>query len=255
MRLGIVGMGRMGSAVQELALQRGHEVVLTLDVSDDQGALERQLRSGGPEVLIEFTTAGAVLPNIRAAAATGIPMVVGTTGWLPQLEQAEQVIRSHDGALVYGSNFSIGANLFKKLVETAGILFDSFPDYDPFIIEHHHRHKVDAPSGTAALLAETLLRTVTRKARAQAGNASGAIANEALQVSSVRAGSAFGVHEVGFDGRHDLVTLRHEARGRTGFAEGALWAAEWILGRTGVYAFSEALFGSLGDTEEDLEHA
>ena len=250
MRIGIVGFGRMGQAVHAVAVVRGHEVAFTHDLTEDAPPLVDRLRETSPDVLIEFTTAEAVLPNVRVAAEAGIPIVVGTTGWLDHLGDAEAVVRAGSGSLLYGSNFSIGANLFQKIVETAGYLFDAFPDYDPFIVEHHHRQKTDAPSGTAEMLAETVLQTVTRKAMIQRGNTEGRISEEALQVSSVRAGHAFGKHEVGFDGETDTVRLTHEARGLNGFAEGSVWGAEWLLDKTGVFSFSEALFGGTEEAED-----
>jgi 4-hydroxy-tetrahydrodipicolinate reductase len=181
------------------------------------------------------------MPNIRRVAKAKVPMVVGTTGWYDGLEEARQLIEKHESVLVFGANFSIGANLFLKMAEYAARLFNAFPEYDPYVVEHHHRDKVDAPSGTALRLAEQLLAHTERKTRIQAGNPTGKIASDALHVVSLRAGAAFGRHDLCFDSPTDTVELVHTARNREGFAQGALYAAEWIRGKKGVFEFADLL--------------
>ncbi|MEZ4415976.1 MAG: 4-hydroxy-tetrahydrodipicolinate reductase [Gemmatimonadota bacterium] len=256
MKIGLLGYGRMGRMVEQAAQARGHLVVLRVDPQGEDGAvgaataptdLTARLRAEAPDVLIDFTTADAVLPNLDAALAAQVPLVVGTTGWSDHLEEARTRVQKAGGALLHGSNFSIGANLFARIVRNAGRLFDRFADYDPYVLEYHHRLKVDAPSGTAETLARSLLETLGRKRRLQVGNPEGRIAEDALQVSSVRAGHAFGLHEVGFDGEVDRITLMHEAKSRMGFAQGAVFAAEWIQGRSGVFSIEDALFGESDD--------
>ena len=151
------------------------------------------------------------------------------------------IVEDRGTALVRGANFSIGANRFFELVAEAARLFDRFQDYDPYVWEHHHHGKADAPSGTALRLAEALVESIGRKVRIQPGNPEGSIEDDALHVSSVRAGAAFGQHRVGFDSEDDTIELVHTARGRRGFARGALVAAEWILDKRGVFEFSDVL--------------
>ena len=239
MKLVLVGKGRMGSEVSRLASDAGHEIVLVLDsgsnrdgVGLDAGALS------AADAVVDFSRGDAALTHIRRSAESGVPIVVGTTGWYDELDDARKSVERHGTALVYGANFSIGANLFLKLAENGARLFGRFPDYDAYILEHHHRDKVDAPSGTAHRLAQIVLAETPTKTHVQPGNPPGKIAPDALHLSSLRAGAAFGRHAVGFDSVADSVEIAHTARSREGFARGALFAAEWIRGKRGVFEFS-----------------
>lgn len=245
MILGLVGRGPMGSEVERLARSEGHEVAFGLDSGSNAGGRGLTHESlTGIDVVIDFSLPGVVLENIRRVSETGVPMVVGTTGWYDQLETARRWVEENDSALVYGANFSIGAHLFFELAKVAAELFDGFPAYDPFVFEHHHREKADTPSGTALRLARLVLDRIERKTEIQIGNPEGKIAKEALHVSSLRAGGAFGHHVLGFDGTGDTVEIAHVARSREGFARGALYAAEWIRGKKGVFDFADLLNGS-----------
>jgi 4-hydroxy-tetrahydrodipicolinate reductase len=232
----------MGKEVARLALEAGHEVKLSLDsASNMEGKGLTSQALSEVEVAIDFSRPAGVMSNIRRVAEVGVPIVVGTTGWYDGLREAREVIEEHRTALIYGANFSIGANLFVKLVEDAARLFEPFPDYDPYVSEHHHRDKADAPSGTALRLADVVLARTSRKTRIEAGNPKGKVPADALHVVSLRAGAAFGGHRVGFDGSADTVELVHTARNREGFARGALFAAEWIREKKGFYEFSSLL--------------
>ncbi len=242
MNLALVGRGRMGSEVERLARADGHKIQFTIDLPENaDGAGLTPEALAGVEAVIDFSQPEAVLPNIRRVAKAKVPMVVGTTGWYDGLEEVRQLIEKHESALVFGANFSIGANLFLKMAEYAARLFNAFPEYDPYVVEHHHRDKVDTPSGTALRLAEQLLAHTERKTRIQAGNPTGKIAPDALHVVSLRAGAAFGRHDLCFDSPTDTVELVHTARNREGFAQGALYAAEWIRGKKGVFEFADLL--------------
>lgn len=242
MNLALVGQGRMGSEVERLAREDGHKIQFTMDLPENaDGAGLTPEALAGVEAVIDFSQPEAVMPNIRRVAKAKVPMVVGTTGWYDGLEEARQLIEKHESALVFGANFSIGANLFLKMAEYAARLFNPFPEYDPYVVEHHHRDKVDAPSGTALRLAEQLLAHTERKTRIQVGNPTGKIAPDALHVVSLRAGAAFGRHGLCFDSPTDTVELVHSARNREGFARGALYAAEWIRGKKGVFEFADLL--------------
>ena len=242
MNLAVVGRGRMGTEIERLARAEGHTIQFTIDLPENAGGAGLTPSAlSGVDVVIDFSQPEAVLPNIRRVAKAKVPMVVGTTGWYDGLDEARRLIQQHDSALVFGANFSIGANLFLKMADYAARLFDPFPDYDPYIVEHHHRDKLDAPSGTALHLAERLLERTKRKTRIQTGNPSGKIAPDALQVASLRAGAAFGRHVLAFDSPTDAVELVHTARNREGFARGALFAAEWIRGKKGVFEFADLL--------------
>jgi 4-hydroxy-tetrahydrodipicolinate reductase len=168
-------------------------------------------------------------------------MVEGTTGWYGDIDEVRAIVESSGMGFVYAANFSIGANLLIKLTGEAAKLFDRFEDYDPYVYEHHHRGKVDAPSGTALRLGETILASMERKSRMQIGNPEGRISTGDLNVSSLRAGTAFGQHKVGFDSTADSLELTLTARSREGLARGTLFAAEWIKDKKGFFEFSECL--------------
>ena len=239
MKLALLGMGRMGTEIDRLALAAGHDVVARVDVATnpDPAPLPEQLRDA--EVVIDFTVPGAVLENIKEVAAAGLPMVVGTTGWYDAMDQARDLVAGAGTGFIWGSNFSIGAQVLMQLVRQAATLLDRFPQYDPSVFEHHHTAKKDAPSGTALTLAQRILDVMDRKQRVQAGNPDGAIDPAALHVASLRAGEAFGHHKVGFDAAAESIELVHTAHNRDGFVLGAFYAAEWIKDRTGFYEFSQ----------------
>lgn len=191
------------------------------DLSIDQLA-EKLL---GHDAAIDFSTGDAVLKNIEACVRARVPLVEGTTGWQADEAKAKQIVADHNGALLFGANFSIGVNLFYRLTEHAAKLFAAVEGYDPFIEEAHHKRKKDAPSGTAIKLRDIMSEHLP-------GN---------IPTSSTRAGYIPGTHRIGFDSEPDQVLLTHTARSRQGFAAGALVASHWIVGRTGVFEFSEVI--------------
>jgi len=241
-KLALLGYGRMGHEVEAAARARGHQIAVALDVDDNAGGAGIVAQTfGGVDAAIDFSHADAVYDNVDGTTRLGVPLVIGTTGWNDRIDELRALVDERDGAVVYAANFSVGANLFFRLVDHAARLFEPFDEYDPYVFEHHHRDKVDAPSGTALRLARLVTAASSRKQSVQAGNPEGAIARDALHVASLRAGAAFGEHVVGFDGSADTIKLEHLARGRQGFARGAVLAAEWIAGRRGFFAFDAVL--------------
>ena len=230
MKIAIVGYGKMGKIVERIALERGHSVVARFDIDNNVGGAGLTAESlAGADAAIEFSTPEATMDNIRRLVSLRVPTVVGTTGWYAQLDEVRQLVESNDAALVWGANFSIGVNLFFKLVREASALFARYNQYDPFLIEAHHQFKKDAPSGTA-LVAARMMRE--------------AYGDRTPAAVSVRAGHIPGTHEVGFDSEADTITLTHTARNREGFAAGAVLAAERIVGKQGLYEFPELLFAA-----------
>ena len=226
MRIALIGNGAMGQLVAAEAKAAGDEVATIVtskerDLNPDQ--LAQKLR--GHDVVIDFSVGEAVLRNIEACARAGVPLVEGTTGWKTHEQTARQIVAEHSGALVYGANFSIGVNLFYRIVERAAQLFASVENYAPFIEEAHHMRKRDAPSGTALQLRDLMAKHLGPQ----------------IPTASTRAGYIPGTHRVGFDSEGDQVLLVHSARSRRGFASGALLAAHWIAGKTGVFEFSEVI--------------
>ena len=225
MNIALLGHGAMGQLVAAEARKAGDDVgtIITSKANaEDVDQLSARLRSH--DVAIDFSVAGAVLKNIEACARAGLPLVEGTTGW-GHIEQAKGIVAHHGGALVYGANFSIGVNIFYRIVKQAAALFAAVDQYAPFIEEAHHARKRDAPSGTALRLRELMSEHLGSE----------------IPTSSTRAGYIPGTHRVGFDSVADQIVLTHEARSRQGFAAGALLAAHWIIGRTGIYEFSEVM--------------
>ena len=224
MKLGLIGYGAMGRLVGDLATQRGHEIAVKIDIDEAHGSVEDLIESLRIcDVAIDFSIADAVPKNAEACARAHVPLVVGTTGWLSGIESVRRVVQGHNGTLIYGANFSIGVQIFYRIAARAAELFRNIETYDPFIEEAHHKRKRDAPSGTALQLGKIAEHGLNRE----------------VPVSSTRAGYIPGTHRLGFDSAADQIRITHEARSREGFAAGALMAAEWIVGRTGFYEFSE----------------
>ena len=229
MRLALVGYGKMGRVLESLAAEYQAEVVLRLDeFNNADGAGMTPEAFAGVDAAIEFTAPDAVLGNLRRLAELGIPTVCGTTGWYSELPAVAERFQSRGGRLVYAPNFSIGVNLFERIVADAATLFAGHEEYGAWAWEMHHDQKKDAPSGTL----KSLVRTMRQSGYALP-----------VDVSSSRAGKVPGTHVIGFDSAADTIELRHTARNREGFARGALHAARWLLNHEGVHAFSDVLFG------------
>jgi 4-hydroxy-tetrahydrodipicolinate reductase len=224
LKLALIGYGAMGQLVTKLAAEQGHEIAVTLTSSDHNRTvpeLANELRNC--DAAIDFSIAAAVLKNVELCSRAGVPLVEGTTGWNSQLDQAKKVVTQNDAALIYGANFSVGVQVFYRIAARAAELFRDLESYDAFIEEAHHKRKRDAPSGTAAQLKQIAADGFGRD----------------LPVTSTRAGYIPGTHRLGFDSAADQIMLTHTARSREGFAAGALVAARWIIGRKGVFEFSE----------------
>ena len=231
MKVAVVGHGTMGREIEAVLREVGHEPVIV-----GRGAA---FPSGCP-VGIDFTRADAVAANVAAALAQGARYVVGTTGWQERLAEMRGLVERAGGGLVYGANFSIGIQLFCRIVRQAAGLLAAFPDYDPYVLERHHRRKRDAPSGTARTLAAILASSGGRRQR-PTSTLEGPLPEDAFHVAALRAGGIVGDHTVGFDAGGDEILLEHRARSRRGFALGAVRAAEWIANRTGFHAFEDIL--------------
>ncbi len=228
MNIAIIGYGKMGKMIEQAALARGHSISAKFDIDNNvNGAGLTAETLAGVDVAIDFSIPDAVLPNIKKLQSLGVPTVVGATGWYDKIEEVKNAVAAHNGSLVWASNFSVGMNLFFKTIKYAAELFARFAEYDPFIVEQHHKFKLDAPSGTAFV--------IERQMRESYGE-------RTPHSVSIRAGHAPGMHEVGFDSEADHLSFSHTARSRQGFAVGAIIAAEMIVGRKGCYEFPELLF-------------
>ena len=240
MKLALVGYGKMGRAVENVAMERGHEVVARIDPTLDTHDIDAETL-GGADVAIEFTVPAAAVDNITALAAAGVDAVVGTTGWHQRLDEATEAVVGAGTGMVHASNFSLGVSLFLRLARTAAKMADALSEYDLHIREAHHRQKIDHPSGTAITLADILIKELARKESWSATLPDGAPHPQVLYVASERVGDTAGSHIVGLEGPDDRIELRHEARTRAGFGRGAIAAAEWIRGRPGVFTLDDML--------------
>jgi 4-hydroxy-tetrahydrodipicolinate reductase len=226
MRIALIGNGAMGGLVSTLASAAGDEVGAILSSrSANKSIAELVTEIHGHEVAIDFSISAAVVRNAEVCARAGVPLVEGTTGWQDQNAEVRRIIADHKGALVYGANFSIGVNIFYRMVSHASVLLAGLDQYGSFIEEEHHSRKRDAPSGTALQLKKLMTEHWQHD----------------IPIASVRAGHIPGTHTVGFDSEADQIRLTHMARSREGFAAGALLAARWIVGREGIYEFSDVI--------------
>ena len=226
--LAIVGYGKMGKFIEQLAPEYGFSVALKLDEFNnaDYAAMTKE-NFAGIDVAIEFSVPKATVGNIEKLAGLGVNTVVGTTGWLDELEHVRQVVDRAGAGLVWSPNYSIGVNVFMRLVAEASRLLAEYPEYGAWAWEIHHITKKDAPSGTLLKLVEEMKAAGFPRP---------------IDQSASRAGAHPGTHEIGFDSAADTITLRHAARSREGFVRGALRAAQWIVGKQGFYEFKEILF-------------
>jgi 4-hydroxy-tetrahydrodipicolinate reductase len=230
MKIALIGNGRMGRLLAQRAPEHGFEVALQLDSAANAGGagiLAENFR--GIAVAVEFTTPAAAPGNLERLAALRVPVVTGTTGWLGEMDRVRHAVESHGAGLVWSANFSVGVQVFSRIVAEAARLLREQEGYGAWAREIHHSAKKDAPSGTLLRLVEAMRATgYTRP----------------VDQSALRAGANPGEHEIGFDSAADTITLRHTARNREGFAHGALQAARWIAERrTGFHEFGEILFG------------
>jgi 4-hydroxy-tetrahydrodipicolinate reductase len=227
MKIALLGYGAMGKLIRTLAEEKKHEIVAIVDEGQaglNVGELADLVRPA--DAAIDFSIAEAVRKNIEACCLAHVPLVEGTTGWQTELDAIKKYVFEHDGAFVYGANFSIGVNLFYRVAAHAAELFARFSDdYEVFLEEQHHSRKVDAPSGTALKLKAIVAEHIA----------------EDFSVAATRAGNIPGTHRVGFDGQADQILLEHTARSREGFASGAILAAEWVAGKKGFWEFTEVM--------------
>jgi len=225
MKLALIGYGAMGQLVASLAEGAGDEIGAMLTSKDSASSDEMAALLRGHDVAIDFSVGAGVVTHVEACMLAGVPLVQGTTGWKDHEAEARRIVSEHGGAMVYGANFSIGVNVFYRIVKQAAEFFAGLEQYQAFIEEEHHSRKLDAPSGTAL----NLKSLMTEHGKAP------------VSITSTRAGHIPGTHRVGFDCAADQIMLTHTARSREGFAAGALLAARWLVGRKGVYEFSEVI--------------
>lgn len=236
MKAVIIGYGTMGHEIEKVLLERGHTVILIVDVANRAQMTADLLRQA--DVAIEFTTPDTAYENVSACLAAGLPVVCGTTGWNDKRVKAENRCNELDGTLFWSSNFSIGVNVLFRVNRYLAKIMDHFPEYNVSMCEVHHTRKKDAPSGTAVTLAEGILEGLERK---NSWVNHETLAEDSLGIVSIREGDVPGLHEIRYESEADVLTLKHEAKGRRGLAVGAVLAAEFAYTRKGVLKMDDLI--------------
>jgi 4-hydroxy-tetrahydrodipicolinate reductase len=242
LKIALFGYGKMGHMIEEIALQRGHEIVLKIDVNNRTDISKDDLMQA--EVAIEFTAPASAVENIRFCLDARIPVVVGTTGWYDHFEKIKSEVTAKNGALVYASNYSVGVNMFFAMNKLLAKWMNGYPEYDVEVEEIHHTQKLDAPSGTAITIAEGILDNLTRKQswnKQEISNPS-VLAENILKVGYARKDGVPGIHKIRYVSDIDQIELSHEAFNRKGFAFGAVLASEFIKNKKGIYTAAD-IFG------------
>jgi len=236
MNIALIGYGKMGRSIEEIATQKGHTIIIRID-QDNYGEFTRD-NLDGTDVAIEFTNPHSAYENIKKCLEFGVPVVSGSTGWTEKLEEAKKICLNNNGAFIYASNFSIGVNIFFEINKRLSTLMKNLPDYHILLEEIHHTQKKDAPSGTAITLAEEILEQITRKKKWV-----NTLSNnpEELEIISKRIDPAAGTHSVKYSSTVDEIEIIHTAHNRKGFASGAVLAAEFLYGRKGFFTMKDVL--------------
>lgn len=235
MKLALIGYGKMGRTIEQIARQRGHEIVCIIDINNQQDFASDTFKSA--DVAIEFTTPAVALQNYRKAFEAGVPVVSGTTGWLEHLPEIKAACEK-GATFFYASNFSLGVNIFFAVNRYLARIMNDFPAYEVKMEETHHIHKLDAPSGTAISLAQDIVAAVDRKTAWVEGKTAGP---HELEIKSVREGEVPGIHSVIYESDVDTITITHDAKSRAGFALGAVVAAEFTCGKKGFLTMQDML--------------
>lgn len=236
MHIALLGYGKMGKMIERIAVERGHEVVLTVDENNRSTVTGEQLRQA--DVAIEFSAPAVAVDNYKWCFENGVPVVSGTTGWLEHWEEVVEDCRQRNGGFFYASNFSIGVNIFFQLNKYLAKLMNGFDNYKVFIEETHHIHKLDAPSGTAITLAEGIIENVDRKDRWTLETVE---KTTDIPIHAIREGEVPGIHEITYESDVDTISIKHDAKSRAGFALGAVIAAEFTAGKRGFLGMDDML--------------
>lgn len=236
MKLALLGYGKMGKIIEKVALERGHQIKLVVDIQNPQDLNAENL--GKVDVAIDFTTPDVAYQNIMACFSADKPVVSGTTGWLEKWDEVVKYCIENNKTFFYASNFSPGVNVFFHTSKKLARLMNQFGNYEVTIEEIHHIHKLDAPSGTAITLARDIISLVDRKKKWELNKAAD---NETIKITAVREDEIPGTHVINWESGDDLIEIKHMAKGRRGFAYGAVLAAEFISGKKGIFTMNDLL--------------
>lgn len=248
MNIAILGYGKMGKLIQNIAHDKGIKVVSTIDPNIKEAKFseinEESLK--GVDVVIDFTHPDTAIDNIKKVTSLGKNIVVGTTGWYDNIDEVKKTVENGKTGLIWSGNFSIGVNIFFRIIRNASKIMDKFDDYDVFVHEFHHNQKADSPSGTAVMIGDILKDNIQRKDTITTEELKRKIKPNEVHISSTRSGNIPGTHIVGFDSIADTIELKHTARSRHGFAVGAILAAEFINGKKGFYDIDSLMTDVIG---------
>lgn len=236
MKIALIGYGKMGKTIEQIALNRGHQIVSIVDINNPEEFQSANFKSA--DVAIEFTTPATAFDNYMKSFAAGVPVVSGTTGWLDCIGEIKEKCEKEGKTFFYASNFSIGVNIFFALNKYLAKIMNNFPSYNISMTETHHIHKLDAPSGTAITLAEGIIENVDRKDRWTLETAE---QPTDLPIHAIREGEVPGIHEVTYESDVDYISIKHDAKSRAGFALGAVVAAEFTAGKKGFLGMDDML--------------
>ncbi|WP_219226696.1 4-hydroxy-tetrahydrodipicolinate reductase [Pedobacter antarcticus] len=241
MNIALIGYGKMGQIIERFAIERGHEIVLKISVDNQEDLTAANLKKA--DVAIDFSTPDAAINNIYACFDANVPLVVGTTGWYGQLQEIKNECLSRNNSLLYGSNFSIGVNLFFHINEVLAKVMNNYPAYDVQVEEIHHTQKLDSPSGTAMTLAEGIIEQLDRK-NEWLNELNGSVTEDPLKadqllIASERIENVPGTHTVIYSSEVDEIEIKHTAHNRAGFALGAVVAAEWLQHKQGFFNIAD----------------
>jgi 4-hydroxy-tetrahydrodipicolinate reductase len=236
MRIALLGYGKMGKEIERLALEHGWSIDLRIDIDTPPVTSAQRTNI---DVAIHFANAATLLDDLKPWVEAKKPIVVGTTGWQDQLPAVEKLVKKHSIGFIYSSNFSLGVNIFFQLIKNSAQLIDRFENYDAYIQEIHHKNKLDSPSGTALTMGQIVLNHLHRKKELLNETSHGKIRPEQLHISSTRSGSVIGTHILTYDSPADSIELKHTAKNRSGLALGTLLAAEWIIGKKGIFTMDD----------------
>jgi 4-hydroxy-tetrahydrodipicolinate reductase len=244
----ILGYGQMGKVIEGIVLSREHKIVSIIDTNEEKCV------SGAPifkeineeslkdtDVVIDFTAPDTAISNIKSVSNLGKNIVVGTTGWYDKMSEVEEIVKENGNGVIWSGNFSIGVNAFFRIIEASSKIFNKIDNYDVMGLEYHHKKKADSPSGTAKMIADIIVNNIERKDKIVTEELKRKIEDNELHFASVRGGSIPGTHEITFDSKEDSISLKHTARGREGFAYGAVLAAEFIHNKNGFYSIDDLM--------------
>lgn len=230
MKIALLGYGKMGKTIEKIAIKRGHDIVIKTSGKEDYDINQA-------DIAIDFSVPAAALKNITNCFRNNVPVISGTTGWLKNYNEALQFCTEHDGAFIYASNFSLGVNIFFALNKQLAKMMSGLPEYKVSIEETHHTEKLDAPSGTAISLANDIIEAHDHYTKWQLGEATGS----RLPIEAKRIPNVPGTHSINYNSKTDAIKIEHIAHNREGFALGAVIAAEWLIGKTGVFSMNDVL--------------